>query len=269
MARKNIKERLELIRDLKRFAVDELGIPKNPSFEERTHSKGLHVVYASRKDRLQLPPPQWEFGRSGTIQFEQKKYCLGAKRELDTAGFDTNYVYWEAYGSKNCPIFDSLLTCRKTRVAYVVLHEQFHIHAKMRGLSFKLNIEEAIADCFADAAALLFFGSDSSVIRKMNKNAEEWKKLVKFVNDYTLRLNQAYARDFDEGRALLKESREVAVEQSICTARFSPQINNAFFLRQGYYASMDEPVQHVLADLHPGDYIKDRKLLLARLKGLR
>jgi predicted aminopeptidase len=266
----NNLEKIELIKDIKKFAVHRLGISPNPSFKKVGGGKTFHSLYASRTDKLESIIT----GRYRNLGYtdKEKEECKRDEKLLISKGHDVLRITFEAVGSENCPITDSMLKSSKTRLAYLVLHENFHIHCIKNPVKFNVAVEEAIADCFAYQGSLMYFASKPSMVGNIKRDFEEWQEFYDFANKYILKLENAYEDSKIKGRRLLgnakreiKKLSENTFSKEIKERSLLP-INNAFFLRLKSYAPMARPVYEAFKDMDPKTYVTNRKKLNAILR---
>lgn len=266
----DLEERIGLVKDIKRFAVKRLGVSENPSFNRVGGVDVFHVLYASRTEGIESAiENKW-----GNRVYEDEDECKKDEEVLQSKGYDVLRMTWEAIGTEDCPITSSMLGCSKTRVAYLVLHENFHIHCRKNPARFSLAVEEAIADCFAYQGALLYFASNPSMAGHIRRDFREWQEFFDFANKYITRLGEAYNVDKSKGRRVLGDARREAEKLSSTMIskevreRLALPINNAFFLRMQSYAPMARQVYEAFRDMDPREYVTNRRKLNAVLRRL-
>jgi hypothetical protein len=267
----DLEGKIGLIKDIKEFAVDKLGITPNPSFEKVGAVDFFHVLYASRPDKIESAIKN----RFKNLIYEDQEECKKKEEFFNSRGYDVLKMTWEAIGKKDCPITSSMLESSKTRQSYLVLHENFHIHCKENNLSFNLAVEEAIADCFAYQGALIYFASNPSMISHIKRDFREWQEFYAFANRYIIRLEEAYKQSTRKGRRLLDDAK-IEARKLFCDAiskevkdRLNLPINNAYFLRLKSYAPMAIPVYEAFREMDPREYLTDREKLNAKLREIK
>ena len=85
--------------------------------------------------------------------------------------------------------------------------------------------------------------------------------MCKFANEYTSKLEEAYESNMFKARKIMKEARKNSKK---LTANFP--INNAFFLMRSYYTPYAIPVYERLKDIHPKEYVTNKRKLYELLK---
>ena len=265
----NLDERIKLIKDIKKFTIKRLGIIPNSSFETFEDTATFFAIYASKKDKVESVLGEW-----GNEFFKDEGECLERKSELDLDGFDTLQMTWEAHGSKDCPITPAMLKGSKNRLTYLVMHENWHVHCRERKINFDLAVEEAIGDTIAYQGALLYWQDNPQMVGHIIRDFNEWQKFYAFSSEYLQKLEEAYRFHPKQAKKVLASAKREAKKLSghviskEVKQRLLLPINNAFFLRMGYYAPMAVPVYNALKDMDPRDYITNRRKLSKVLKGI-
>lgn len=170
----SLKKRIELIQEIKKFAVDSLGL--NPSENYTTfydqHSKPILWVMTACEP-FELKAKKWHFPIVGTFNYKgyfEKELIDRELVDLKKQGFDTqlNEVSaWSTLGYLKDPILSSMLYYSDARLAALIIHELTH-----GTLFVKNNLEfnENLADFIGDYGAIRFlsykYGKDSEELRK-------------------------------------------------------------------------------------------------------
>lgn len=264
---RDLEETISIVRDAKRFALENLGISQNPSFTTTGDFKTYFIVYASRHDRIESVLGEWS-----NEPFDNPEECNRRENELQSQGNDTLQMTWETKGSNDCPITSSMTKISKTRLIYLVFHENWHIHCRLNEIKLQPNIEEAAGDCFAYQAALLYCDSNPQLKGNMKRDFMEWLQFYEFANKHTERLEAAYKTGVSAASEILQAARAEAKEISSriiskeVRQRLNLPINNAFFVRVKYYAPMALSVYSALKDIHPKEYTTNKIRLSEALK---
>ncbi|RRB02380.1 aminopeptidase [Larkinella rosea] len=197
----SLKQKIELIQEIKRYAVDSLGI--NPSknyttFYDQHGQPILWVVVASEKYRLNAK--EWAFPIIGTFAYKGFFEHERAMQELDALkqqGYDTrlNEVSaWSTLGFFRDPILSSMLKRSEGQLAELIIHELTH-----GTLFVKDNLEynENLADFVGEYGALKFltqkYGADSPAALDYLDSKQYGEKYDEHVLRGTLKLDSLYA----------------------------------------------------------------------------
>lgn len=172
----SLKNRIKLIEEIKRFAVDSLGL--NPSDNYTTfydqHKKPILWVITACEP-FELKARNWNFPILGTFSYKghfEKEIADSELNELKKQGFDTqlNEVSaWSTLGYLKDPILSSMLEKSEGRLAALIIHELTH-----GTLFVKNNLEfnENLADFVGDYGAIRFleskYGKNSKALERYN-----------------------------------------------------------------------------------------------------
>lgn len=188
----SLKNRIRLIQEIKRFAIDSLGL--NPSknyttFYDQQKKPILWVITAC--EPFELKAKKWHFPIIGTFSYKghfEKKNVDEELTELKNQGFDTqvNEVSaWSTLGYLKDPILSSMLEKSEGRLAALIIHELTH-----GTLFVKSNLEfnENLADFVGDYGAIRFLEA------KFGKNSKELERY-----QFSKKYNDAYSQHLIRG----------------------------------------------------------------------
>lgn len=156
----SLKQKIELIREIKRFAIDSLGLDKSGSYESFYDQQGkpiLWVITAAKP--YQLIAKQWSFPILGTFSYKgffEEERADSLVADLKKEKFDTRMgevSAWSTLGFLNDPILSSFLDKPVGSLAELIIHELTH-----GTLFVKNNLEynENLADFVGEYGALRF-----------------------------------------------------------------------------------------------------------------
>ncbi|MBD2757522.1 aminopeptidase [Spirosoma validum] len=156
----SLKRKIELIQEIKRFAIDSLGLDKSGSYESFYDQQGKPILWViTAAEPYQLVGKQWNFPIIGTFSYKgffEKDWADTTVAELKRAGLDTrmNEVSaWSTLGFLNDPILSSFLDRPEGSLAELIIHELTH-----GTLFVKNNLEynENLADFVGEYGAQRF-----------------------------------------------------------------------------------------------------------------
>ena len=170
----SLKKRIRLIQEIKKFAVDSLGLNTSDNyttFYDQHQKPILWVITAC--EPFELKAKKWHFPIVGTFSYKghfEKNIADAELENLKKQGFDTqlNEVSaWSTLGYLKDPILSSMLEKSEGRLAALIIHELTH-----GTLFVKNNLEfnENLADFVGDYGAIRFleskYGKDSKEIER-------------------------------------------------------------------------------------------------------
>lgn len=156
----SLKQKIELIREIKRFAIDTLGLDKSGSYESFYDQQGkptLWVVTAAHP--YQLVAKQWHFPIIGTFSYKgffEKDRADSTVSELKRQGLDTRIgevSAWSTLGFLDDPILSSFLDRPVGSLAELIIHELTHGTLFIKN---SLEYNENLADFVGEYGALRF-----------------------------------------------------------------------------------------------------------------
>ncbi|WP_420146673.1 aminopeptidase [Spirosoma sp.] len=156
----SLKQKIELIREIKRFAIDSLGLDKSGSYESFYDQQGKPILWVvTAAEPYQLVAKQWSFPIIGTFSYKgffEKDWADSSVSELKRENFDTRISEvsaWSTLGFLNDPILSSFLDRPEGSLAELIIHELTH-----GTLFVKDNLEynENLADFVGEYGAQRF-----------------------------------------------------------------------------------------------------------------
>lgn len=195
----SVKDSLRRVVAMRRFAVDELGLPDNDSYVTYADLERPYVVWnVVAAEEFSVDAEQWCFVFIGCVSY-RGYFSRGAAEEfsatLEQRGLDTYVAGATAYstlGYFSDPVLNTMLAGGESYVAGVLFHELAHQRFYLRGDS---ALNEAFATAvqqYGTALWLMRFGSDDDVTayrRRLGRQAD----FTTIVADQRTRLATLYA----------------------------------------------------------------------------
>jgi len=129
----SLKQKIELILEIKRFAIDSLGLDKSGSYESFYDQQGKPILWVvTAAQPYQLVARQWHFPIIGTFSYKgffEKDRADTTVAELKREGLDTRVgevSAWSTLGFLNDPILSSFLDRPEGSLAELIIHELTH-----------------------------------------------------------------------------------------------------------------------------------------------
>lgn len=156
----SLKKKIELIREIKRFSIDSLGLDKSGSYESFYDQEGKPILWViTAAEPYQLIARQWHFPIIGTFSYKgffEKDRADSTVSELKREGFDTRVgevSAWSTLGFLNDPILSSFLERSEGSLAELIIHELTHGTLFVKN---SLEYNENLADFVGEYGALRF-----------------------------------------------------------------------------------------------------------------
>lgn len=149
-----LKSRLTKVKEIRRFAATELGLPDNESYKSYADLKRPYVLWnVVATPALSLQPVNWCFPIAGCVNYRgyyNKREAQAFAEELRAQGFDVQVSGVPAYstlGWFNDPVLSTFIQYPEAEMARLVFHELAHQVAYAKddsrfNESFAVSVEE-------------------------------------------------------------------------------------------------------------------------------
>ncbi len=187
----SLKQKIELIREIKRFSLDSLGLDKSGSYESFYDQQGNPILWVvTAAEPYQLVARQWHFPILGTFSYKgffEKDRADSTVLDLKREGLDTRIgevSAWSTLGFLNDPILSSFLDRPAGSLAELIIHELTH-----GTLFVKNNLEynENLADFVGEYGALRFLAYKYGKTSEAYQNYLSTKAFYEHYDDHILR----------------------------------------------------------------------------------
>ncbi|MFD1818366.1 Predicted aminopeptidase [Pseudarcicella hirudinis] len=277
----SLKKRIELIGEIKRFAIDSLGLKDNPKvYQTLFDQKGKPLVYLlTVAEKYELKAHPFYFPLIGTFTYKGFFNEEMAKHEQlywESKGYDTDMGEGIAYSTLGWfpePILSSMLYYHDGKLASLIIHEMTH------GTIFVKDnheLSENMANFIGDYGAMRFlnfkFGKRSHGYKRYEQGKVVRIKLVKHINRGTLMLDSLYKTFSPEMTDKVKDSLKYHLIESILVkqdtlykknskvSKFNFDKNNlpndAFFVGFKTYNAKQNEFEELFKKRFKGDFPK-------------
>ncbi|HJU11427.1 MAG TPA: aminopeptidase, partial [Candidatus Binataceae bacterium] len=267
-----IRERLETVLAVRKFASDDLGLRVGGAYRTITsvdENAVVWVVMAAPRDSL--TPYLWWFPIVGYVPYKGYFKRLRAQAEahrLEKAGYDTLVrpaIAFSSLGFFNDPVLSNLLELNRVELAGVLIHELFH---RTYFLKSDVMFDESSANWIGNRGAMDFFdrteGANSRDAIAARAIYDSDMKFAAFLLQAESKLLKLYQSGLPHDQ-ILKRRPAVFAEIQADYARLKPnlsglerfnldkqQLNNAVLLNYMiYFHDLDNFTK--LERMHNGD----------------
>ncbi|MBI6546571.1 MAG: aminopeptidase [Cyanobacteria bacterium NC_groundwater_1444_Ag_S-0.65um_54_12] len=198
----NEAAKLRLVREIKNYAVQVIGLQDTGSYERFVELKDpalSHVLSAAPKDRLE--PYQWNFPVVGAVPYQgffDKQDALAAKKRLEEAGLDVHLRSVAAFsllGFFSDPFYSSMLGYSAADLSNIIIHELTHATVFITG---NAQFNESFATYVGNAGSLDFlmayFGNAATPVREARARLADDLVFSRFIQQALTTLRRYYAR---------------------------------------------------------------------------
>lgn len=186
----SLKQKLVLINEIKRFAVDSLGIKPSDNYTTVYNQHNKAILWTmSASEPYQMKAKEWTFPFLGTVSYKgffNERALRKAYLELVKDGYDVD-IYspsgWSTLGWFKDPIQSNMLYKSEGDLANLIIHELTHGTLYVKN---NVTFNENLANFIGDKGATLFlerrYGKDS----KQYTDYMQDKSDTKLFSDYML-----------------------------------------------------------------------------------
>lgn len=253
-----LKARLELINEIRKYAIDSLGLKDTENYKTLYDQKGKEVMWVViASEPYQLKPKEWKFPVIGSVPYKgffKKERADNLKKELEEQGWDVivrNPGAWSTLGWFTDPILSKMLTRSEGDLANLIIHEMSHATIFVKdSVEFNENLSTFIGDRGAEQFLLYKYGPQSKEYISYLQEDSDYLKYVDHMLRGAQKLDSLYAAMNDSDplsqKKMLKENLIRRIVKNMDTlslaltrepsARFKKSLpNNAYFINYRQY----------------------------------
>src|SRR5688572_21409953 len=150
----SLKARLRLIDEVRRYAIDSLGLKDTENYKTLYDQKGEEIMWVvTACEPFRLKAKEWDFPVLGSVPYKgffNKKLALQLREELQREGWDVsirNPGGWSTLGWFTDPILSKMLERSEGDLANLIIHEMSHSTIFVKdSVDFNENLSTFIGD---------------------------------------------------------------------------------------------------------------------------
>ena len=254
----SLKSRLELIKEIRKYSIDSLGLKDTENYKTLYDQKGEEVMWVVMAcEPFALKPKEWKFPIIGSVPYKgffKKERAEALKAELEKEGWDVmvrNPGGWSTLGWFTDPILSKMLMRSEGDLANLIIHEMSHATIFVKdSIEFNENLATFIGDRGAELFLIHKYGLNSKEYTVYIEEDEDYLKYVNHMLRGAKLLDSLYAgmneSDSLSRKRALKESTIRKIVGAMDTlslaltkqpsARFNQKLpNNAYFMNFRQY----------------------------------
>jgi predicted aminopeptidase len=192
----SLKQKLKLIEEVRRYAIDSLGLKDTKNYKTIFDQKGQELMWVVQAcEPFALKPKVWDFPIVGTVPYKgyfEKESAMKERARLEEEGYDVsirNPGGWSTLGWFTDPILSGMLKRDEGDLANLIIHEMVHATIFVKD---DVDFNENLASFISDTASYYFLAS------KYGRHSPEFMKYWQDDQDY-----QKYSRHILRGTHLL------------------------------------------------------------------
>lgn len=198
-----VKERLRLVEDIRRFSKSEIGLAASRNYTTYVDIGRGPVSWnlvVCPKDNL--TPKRWTYPVVGTVPYRgyfRKEEAVAERDRYVSEGYDTYLRGVSAYSTLGWfpdPILSTMLRYDEADLADLLIHELTHATLWIEG---DVTFNESLASFVGEAGALLWlqkkYGKDAPVVQQVMDAREDAVVFRQFMHHIATQLDSVYQQD--------------------------------------------------------------------------
>lgn len=289
----SVKAKLRLIEDIRRFAIDSIGLSNTPNYQTYYDQHGKPICYVlTVAEKYALRGVDFSFPVIGSFAYKgffDKDRANAEEKVWQTKGYDTEVSPVSAYsmlGYFRDPILSGMLQLPEGRMANMLMHEMTHATLFVKDQhEFNENLANFVGDYGAERFLAHRFGIHSPEYRRYEQGKIFRERYIRHFNRGKDRLDSLY-RGF--GPSLPVKDKEFRKQQLIgqilrttdTLYRDLDQVrrrqwddderpNNAFFIGFSTYNARRNEFETEFKNRFHGDFRQYFVYLRTKYSGLR
>ncbi len=217
------KEKLDLIQEVKTFAIDSLGLEDAGSYDKVYDQAGQPILWAvTACAPFELKPKEWSYGPLGRMPYKgffDSTLAYRLVEELEEEGLDVNIYQpsaWSTLGWFSDPILSSMLYWQEGSLASLIIHEMTHATIWISG---QVEYNENLADFVGDHGALLFlenkYGKNSDPYRAYTHRDVDGNKFYEHILQGANKLDSLYSGFKNENHSQKQQLKEELIQNIV------------------------------------------------------
>ena len=199
----NLSEKLALIREARRFSVEELGLPDNKSYRSYSDLERDYVVWnVFAAPEFSLDAKQWCYPIVGCVSYRGYFSEDAANRhaqKLSKKGFDVAVGGVPAYstlGNFDDPVLNTMMRWDDVQLVSTLFHELAH---QVLYIKDDTGFNESFATAVEEIGIERWLATRGrkGEMSRYRAGKERHRQIVELVNDARDELGKIYARDVD------------------------------------------------------------------------
>ncbi|MGB3618092.1 MAG: aminopeptidase [Catalinimonas sp.] len=219
----SLKARLRLVREVRRYAVDSLGLNESENYTTLYDQRGEPVLWNVTAARpFKMEAKEWHFPFLGSFSYKGFFDRDWAEAEAEAAhddGWETR-IYpvggWSTLGWFKDPILSNMLTRSEGALAELIIHELTHGTLYVKN---EVTYNENLATFVGEEGARRFlaqkYGDTAEVYRRYVSGDEDYRRFADHILRGGKQLDSLYGEFTETMTVAEKQSRKEAVIRGI------------------------------------------------------
>ena len=273
----SLKQKLKLVTEIKKFAIDSLGINSSKNYSTFYDQQNKSILLTiSACEPYSFKPKEWTFPFLGTVSYKGFFNKEKARKEiagLKLKGYDID-VYspsgWSTLGWFKDPVLSNMLKKSDGELANLIIHELTHGTLYVKdNVTFNENLASFIGDKGAEKFLIHKYGTESMQYIDYEHNKTDEKKYNEYILKSITRLDSLYSSYSSTDSETIKKEKKMNLIHEIVTGvtrlslyknknyfRYTLQAfyeKNAFFMAFKRYDSQYDVFDKAFKELYHSD----------------
>lgn len=259
----SLKAKLVLINEVRRYAIDSLGLKDTKNYKTLFDQKGEEIMWVvTASEPFRLKAKEWTFPILGAVPYKgffNKQRAVTLRDELQKEGWDVsirNPGGWSTLGWFTDPILSKMLERNEGDLANLIIHEMSHATIFVKdSIDFNENLATFIGDRGAEKFLIHKYGTGSKEYTLYFSEDDDYLKFANHMLLATEKLDSLYNTMSESDPKEKKRALKTALIQKIVSSldtlslatdakpsgRYQKQLpNNAYFMNfRRYQAKQD------------------------------
>jgi predicted aminopeptidase len=198
----SVKTRLRLVQQIRRFAIDSLGLNDTENYQTFFDQRGKPILWVlTAAEPYRLKAVDWHFPLIGSFTYiGYFDHGRGRREEaaMRAKGYDTELgevAAWSTLGYFHDPILSGMLTRNEGRLASLIIHEMTHSTLFVKdNHEFNENLANFVGDYGAVRFLVSRYGTKSPQLAEFEQGKAFAERYIRHVNRGARQLDSLYAR---------------------------------------------------------------------------
>ncbi len=271
----SLKQKLRLIEEVRRFAIDSLGLTDTKNYRTLYNQRGKEIMWVvTASEPFALVAKEWRFPVVGSVPYKgffNESLALKEKQLLESDGWDVtirNPGGWSTLGWFTDPILSGMLNRNEGDLASLIIHEMVHANLFVKdSVEFNENLASFIGDRGAELFLQVTYGENSTELQRYLQEEYDYQQYVEHILRGCDHLDSVYNKIRELPLSERLREKENAIRRIMLSLdtlhlvtmpvtlrnRTTSIPNNAYFLSFRRYQSRQEDLWYELNEVFHGD----------------
>src|SRR5690606_22087679 len=259
----SLKAKLVLIDEVRRYAIDSLGLKDTRNYKTLFDQKGQEIMWVvTACEPFKLKAKEWRFPVIGAVPYKgffDRELAEALRDELQAEGWDVsirNPGGWSTLGWFDDPILSKMLNRSEGDLANLIIHEMSHATIFVKdSIDFNENLATFIGDRGAEKFLIHKYGSSSEEYALYRDEDRDYLKYVDHMLHGAEKLDSVYnAMKEEESIESKQRKKQEMIKEIVATLdtltlrlpekpsdRFRNKLpNNAYFMNFRHYQAKQD-----------------------------